>query len=50
MSPTIATFNAEPEEQVITPTQSSPVKLDENLKDELLTQIQEESMVIVHCS
>ena len=50
MSPTIPTYNAETEEQVITPTLAPAVKLDEKLKDELLTQVQEENVVILHCS
>jgi hypothetical protein len=35
---------------VITPIATPEVKLDKRLKDELLSQIQEESMVIVHVS
>ncbi len=50
MLPTIPQCNTQTEEQVITPTATPAVKLDKRLKDELLTQIQEESMVIVHCS
>ena len=33
-----------------TPTETPTVKIDKRLKDELLSQIQEEGMVIVHCS
>ena len=50
MIQTILRFKMETEEQVITPTIAPAVKLDENLKAELLAQIQEESMVVVHCS
>jgi hypothetical protein len=50
MPPTIPKYNTQTEEQVITPTEIPAVKLDENLKAELLSQIQEESMVVVHCS
>ena len=41
------TFNIETEEQVVTATPA--IKLDDNLKEEILRQVQEEGMVIVHC-
>jgi hypothetical protein len=50
MSNTSPTYNPETDEQVIAPTITPAVKLDEKLKDELLTQIQEEGMIIVYCS
>jgi len=40
----ITQSNSQTEQQVITPD----IKLDEGLKAELLSQIQEESMVVVH--
>jgi hypothetical protein len=43
-------FNIETEGQVETTTVTPVVKLDEKLKDEILSQIQEEQVVIVHCS
>ncbi len=42
--------NVETEELVITPTATPSVKLDKKLKDEILSQIHEEGMVIVHCT
>ncbi|MFZ4572378.1 MAG: hypothetical protein ACOYM0_14710 [Bacteroidales bacterium] len=50
MFPTIPKFNTQTEEQVIIPALVPAVKLDEGLKAELLAQIQEETMVVVHCS
>ena len=50
MPPIIPQYNTQTDEQVITPTVKPSVKLDEKLKDELLAQIQEESMAVVHCS
>jgi len=50
MLPRIPQYNTHPDEQVIAPTTVPAVNLDEGLKDELLAQIQEESMVVVHCS
>jgi len=38
------------EEQVITPDVKSFIDLDEKTKKELLTQVEEQGMVIVHCS
>jgi hypothetical protein len=46
----IPKFNIETEGQVETTTATPVVKLDEKLKDEVLSQIQEEKVVIVHCS
>jgi hypothetical protein len=43
------TFNIEAEGQLET-SASPAVKLDEKLKDEILSQIHDEGMVIVHCS
>jgi hypothetical protein len=47
---TIPKYNVETEEQVITHSATPAVKLDKRLMEELLSQIQEEPMVIVHCS
>jgi hypothetical protein len=44
------TYNIETEEHVETTTATSPVKLEDKLKDEILSQIHEEGMVIVHCT
>jgi hypothetical protein len=38
------------EEQVIIPTATPSIEIDEKIKDELLTQFEEQGMVIVHCS
>ena len=46
MPQNIPQSNTQTEQQVVTPA----VKLDESLKAELLSQIQEEAMVVVHCS
>jgi len=46
MPQNIPQFNTRTEQQVVTPA----VKLDEGLKEELLALIQEEAMVVVHCS
>lgn len=43
-------FNIVTEEPVETTTANPMVKLDKKLKDEILSQIQEEGMVIVHCT
>jgi len=50
MSSAIPQYNTRTEEKVVTPTLTPAVKLDEGLKQELLVQIQEEAMVVVHCS
>jgi hypothetical protein len=50
MSFPTSTYGTSNDEQVIIPIATPEVKLDKRLKDELLSQIQEESMVIVHCS
>ena len=50
MPSAIPQYNAETEEQVIAPTIAPTVKLDKKLKDELLAQVQEENVVVVHCS
>jgi len=46
----IPKYNTKTVEQVETSTANPAVKLDEELKNELLAQIQEERMIIVHCS
>ena len=38
------------EKQVIIPDVKPFIELDEKIKDELLTQFEEQGMVIVHCS
>ena len=38
------------EEKGITPTVTPSIKIDEKIKDELLTQFEEQGMVIIHCS
>jgi len=43
-------YNIETEEHVETTTATPVIKLDKKLKDEILSQIQEEGTVIVHCS
>jgi len=40
----------ETEEQVITPTIKPSIKIDPKIKNALLTQFEEQGMVIVHCS
>ena len=50
MSFTIPKNNVETEEKVETTTAAPAVRLDEKLKDEILSQVQEEGTVIVHCS
>lgn len=45
-----AASNVETEQHVETSTGTPAVRFDENLKDEILSQIQEEGMVIIHCS
>ncbi|MEI7526775.1 MAG: hypothetical protein WCJ95_20670 [Mariniphaga sp.] len=43
-------YNTATEEQVHTMVEEPVVKLDQGLKDELLSEFLEEGMVIVHCS
>ena len=43
-------YIVETEEHVETTTATPAVKFDDKLKDEILSQIQEESVVIVHCT
>jgi len=43
-------FNIETEEHVETTTAAPAVKFDAKLKDEILSQIHDEGMVIIHCS
>ena len=50
MSLTIPKNNIETEEHVETTTAAPSVKLDKRLKEEILSQVQEEGTVIVHCS
>jgi uncharacterized membrane protein YcjF (UPF0283 family) len=40
----------ETEEQVITPDTKPFIELDEKIKAEILNQVEEQGMVIVHCS
>jgi hypothetical protein len=44
------TFNTETEANQETTTAAPAVKFDDKLKEEILSQIHEEGMVIVHCS
>ena len=45
------TFNTvESEQQQVTPISSPSVNLDQKLKDKLVSQIQEENVVMVHCT
>ncbi len=44
------TYNIETEEHVESTTTVPAVKLEDKLMDEILSQIQEEGMVIVHCT
>ena len=50
MSFTIPQSNIETEEKVETTTATPAVKLDDKLKDEILSQIQVEGTVIVYCT
>ena len=43
-------FSIETGEQIDTTTAMTSVKLDEKLREEILSQIPDEGMVIVHCS
>ncbi len=44
------TYNIKTKEQVVKPTATPSIEIDEKIKDELLTQFEEQEMVIVHCS
>lgn len=43
-------YNIETDEHIKTTTTTPAIKIDEKIRDEILSQIHEEGMVIVHCT